>query len=234
MERNDGYWGDKPAWPAVTLVPVPAAGPRLPGLLAGDFALLANPAARDVKRISQTPGYGYVITPSVRVVYFQFDVARSPSPTVKAADGKNPLQDVRVRRAISMAIDRKTITARIMDGMATPAYQFMPDGMFGALPKAPEIKYDPEGAKKLLAEAGFSDGFKLTMHVPNDRYPQGPETAQAVAQFWTRIGVKTQVEVVPWAVYSGRANKNEFAVSMLAWGNGTGEASYALVNILAT
>lgn len=72
------------------------------------------------------------------------------------------------------------------------------------------------------------------MHVPNDRYPQGPETAQAVAQFWTRIGVKTQVEVVPWAVYSGRANKNEFAVSMLAWGNGTGEASYALVNILAT
>ena len=72
------------------------------------------------------------------------------------------------------------------------------------------------------------------MHVPNDRYPQGPETAQAVAQFWTRVGVKTQVEVVPWAVYSGRANKNEFAMSMLAWGNGTGEASYALVNILAT
>lgn len=72
------------------------------------------------------------------------------------------------------------------------------------------------------------------MHVPNDRYPQGPETAQAIAQFWTRAGVKTQVEVVPWAVYSGRANKNEYAVSMLAWGNGTGEASYALVNILTT
>src|SRR5690606_12212481 len=76
--------------------------------------------------------------------------------------------------------------------------------------------------------------FNLTMHVPNDRYPQGPETAQAVAQFWTRIGVKTKVEVMPWAVYSGRARKNEYAVSMLAWGHGTGEASYPLVNVLAT
>ena len=107
-------------------------------------------------------------------------------------------------------------------------------GTFGYNPDIKDIPNDVAQAKKLLAEAGFPDGFKLTMHVPNDRYPQGPETAQAVAQFWTRVGVKTQVEVVPWAVYSGRANKNEFAMSMLAWGNGTGEASYALVNILAT
>ena len=86
--RNEGYWGDKPAWGEVKLIPAPSAGPRLTGLLAGDFDLIENPAARDVKRISETPGFGYVITPSVRVVYFQFDVARSPSPMVKAADGK--------------------------------------------------------------------------------------------------------------------------------------------------
>ncbi|KAG1471463.1 hypothetical protein G6F54_014493 [Rhizopus delemar] len=75
-----------------------------------------------------------------------------------------------------MAIDRKTITARIMDGMATPAYQFMPDGMFGALPKAPEIKYDPEGAKKLLAEAGYPNGFE--------------------SQLWSAYNDGTSVEVV--------------------------------------
>ncbi|WP_459694330.1 ABC transporter substrate-binding protein, partial [Achromobacter xylosoxidans] len=130
--------------------------------------------------------------------------------------------------------NRKAIADRILQGAATEANQWMPKGTFGYNPDVKDIPNDVEKAKKLLAEAGFPDGFKLTMHVPNDRYPQGPETAQAVAQFWTRIGVKTQVEVVPWAVYSGRANKNEFAVSMLAWGNGTGEASYALVNILAT
>ena len=84
-------------------------------------------------------------TPSTRLIFFQPDVGRAQSPFVKAADGKNPLQDLRVRKAISMAIDRKTITARIMDGMATPAYQFMPDGMFArprprkssTTPKAP-------------------------------------------------------------------------------------------------
>jgi peptide/nickel transport system substrate-binding protein len=97
-----------------------------------------------------------------------------------------------------------------------------------------DIPNDPAQAKKLLAEAGFPDGFQLTISVPNERYPQAPETAQAVAQFWTRIGVKTKVEVMPWASYASRANKNEFAVSVIAWGNGTGEASYALVNVLAT
>ena len=126
-------------------------------------------------------------TPSTRLIFFQPDVGRAQSPFVKAADGKNPLQDLRVRKAISMAIDRKTITARIMDGMATPAYQFMPDGMFGALPKAEEIKYDPEGAKKLLAEAGYPNGFELTISSTNDRCqrrpgrPPWPSTCRASA-----------------------------------------------------
>ena len=70
--------------------------------------------------------------------------------------------------------------------------------------------------------------------MPGDRYPQAPETVQAVAQFWTRIGVKTKVEVVPWSVYSSRATKNDYAVSVIAWGNGTGEAGYGLLQTLAT
>jgi len=89
-------------------------------------------------------------------------------------------------------------------------------GTFGYNPDVKDIPYDAAQAKKLLAEAGFPQGFNLVMHVPNDRYPQGPETAQAVAQFWTRIGVKTKVEVVPWSVYASRANKNEYAMTMLA------------------
>jgi len=74
----------------------------------------------------------------------------------------------------------------------------------------------------------------MTVHVPGDRYPQAPEAMQAVAQFWSRIGVKVQLEVTPWAVYAGKANKNELAISVIAWGNGTGEAAYALTNILTT
>ncbi|MGY6268289.1 ABC transporter substrate-binding protein [Achromobacter denitrificans] len=225
LARNDAYWGDKPAWPGVKLVPVPAAGPRLTGLLAGDFDLIENPAARDVKRISETPGFGHVITPSVRVVYFQFDVARRPSPMVKAADGSNPLQDVRVRRAISMAIDRKTIAARIMDGAATPANQFLPDGMFGTLPHPPELKYDPEGARKLLAEAGYPDGFELTISSTNDRYINDAQVSQAVAQYLARVGIKTTVDAMTRSVYFPKRAKREFSFAMGGWSSETGEAS---------
>jgi peptide/nickel transport system substrate-binding protein len=225
LTRNDAYWGDKPAWQTVKLIPVPAAGPRLTGLLAGDFDLIENPAARDVKRISETPGFGHVITPSVRVVYFQFDVARSPSPTVKAADGKNPLQDVRVRRAISMAIDRKTIAARIMDGAATPANQFLPDGMFGTLPHPPELKYDPEGAKKLLADAGYPNGFELAISSTNDRYINDAQISQAVAQYLSRVGIKTTVDAMTRSVYFPKRAKREFSFAMGGWSSETGEAS---------
>ena len=79
------------------------------------------------------------------------------------------------------AIDRKAIVQRLMDGMATPAYQYMPDGMFGGLAKAPEIKFDPEGAKKLLAEAGYPNGFELTLSSTNDRYMNDAQIAQALS-----------------------------------------------------
>lgn len=217
LVRNDGYWGKKPEWKDVKFVPVPNAGPRLTGLLAGDFDVIESPAARDLPRIKKTPGFGYVATPSDRVIFLQFDVGRSPSPMVQAPNGKNPLQDVRVRRAISMAIDRETIAARIMSGMATPAYQFVHDGMFGALPKPPVLKYDPQAAKKLLAEAGYPDGFDLTIASPNDRYINDGQIAQAVAQYLARVGIRTKVDAMTRAVYFPKRAKREFSFSLGGW-----------------
>lgn len=225
LERNDGYWGEKPEWQHVKFVPVPNAGPRLTGLLSGDFDVVESPAARDVPRIKSTPGFGYVVTPSVRVVYFQADVGRDKSPLVKADNGKNPLQDVRVRRAISMAIDRKTIVDRIMDGMAVPANQFLPDGMFGTLPTPPQLTYDPEGAKKLLAEAGYPNGFELTLSSTNDRYINDGQITQAVAQYLSRVGIKTHVDAMTRSVYFPKRAKREFSFAMGGWASETGEAS---------
>lgn len=115
LTRNDAYWGEKPEWQDVRMVAVSSAGPRLTGLLSGDFDLIENPAARDLKRIKDS-GLGYVTKPSVRVMFFQLDTAHNLSPMVKSPKGDNPLQDVRVRQAISMAINRKTIIDRIMSG----------------------------------------------------------------------------------------------------------------------
>ena len=210
LERNPAYWGPAEPWASVRLVPVTNAGPRLAGLLAGDYDVIENPAARDLARIKSDKRFGSVITPSTRVIYFQLDVARDESPFVKAPDGKNPLKDARVRKAMSLAIDREAIVKRIMDGAAEPAYQYLPTGMFGTLANPPKLAYDPTAAKKLLAEAG---------------YPNGSQITQAVAQYLTQIGIKTEVDAMTRAIYFPRRAKKEFSVALGGWGSATGEAA---------
>lgn len=225
MERNEAYWGSKPHWKSVKMVPVPNAGPRLTGLMSGDYDVIESPAARDLPRIKDNSKLDFVATPSTRLIFFQPDAGRAQSPFAKAADGKNPLQDLRVRQAINMAIDRKAIVQRLMDGMATVANQYMPTGMFGSLDKPTEIKFDPEAAKKLLAEAGYPQGFELTLTTTNDRYINDGQIAQAVAQYLTRIGIKTTVDAQAAAIYFPKRAKREFSFAMGGWPSENGEAS---------
>ncbi|MBF9232425.1 ABC transporter substrate-binding protein [Microvirga alba] len=225
LERNASYWGQAEPWESVRFLPVPNAGPRLAGLLAGDYDVIENPAARDLGRLKDDKRFGYVVTPSTRVIYFQLDVAREPSPFVKAENGKNPLKDERVRKALSLAIDRDAIVKRIMDGAAEPAYQFLPTGMFGTLPNPPALRYDPAAAKKLLSEAGYPNGFQLTLATTNDRYINDSQITQAVAQYLTQVGIRAEVDAMTRAVYFPRRSKKEFSVALGGWGSTSGEAS---------
>ncbi|BBK32083.1 transporter [Allostella humosa] len=225
LERNERHWGAAEPWANVRYVPVTNAGPRLAGLLAGDYDLIENPAARDLGRIRNDARFGHVVTPSTRVIYFQLDVARDNSPFVKSDKGGNPMKDPRVRQAMSLAIDRDAIVKRIMDGAATPAYQFLPTGMFGTLPNPPVLRYDPAQAKKLLAEAGYPNGFQVTLSATNDRYINDSQITQAVAQYLTQVGIKAEVDTMTRAIYFSRRAKKEFSFAMGGWGSGTGEAA---------
>jgi peptide/nickel transport system substrate-binding protein len=225
LERNPTYWGKAEPWATVRLLPVTNAGPRLAGLLAGDYDVIENPAARDLGRIKGDKRFDHVITPSTRVIYFQLDVARDQSPFVKAEDGKNPLKDVRVRQAMSLAIDRDAIVKRIMDGAAEPAYQFLPTGMFGTQANPQKLAYDPAQAKKLLAEAGYPKGFQVTLSTTNDRYINDSQITQAVAQYLTQVGIKAEVDAMTRAIYFPRRAKKEFSVAIGGWGSATGEAA---------
>jgi peptide/nickel transport system substrate-binding protein len=147
---------------------------------------------------------------------------------------KNPLKDVRVRRALSKAINRQALVERVMEGAARATGQLMPEGMFGYSPALKPDAYDVEGARKLLAEAGYPDGFALTIHGPNDRYVNDDQVAQAIAQMLSRIGIATRVESMPSAVYFTRANKLEFSLMLVGWASDTGEASSPLKALLAT
>jgi peptide/nickel transport system substrate-binding protein len=117
-----------------------------------------------------------------RVMYIHRDSDRAQSPFVRDRAGAptpNHLRDVRVRQAISTTIDRQALVDRVMDGEGVPTGQFVPPGYFGHAPEIGVPKSDRDAARRMLGEAGVPDGFKLTFHAPNDRYPNDEQTANA-------------------------------------------------------
>lgn len=236
LVRNPTYWGDAAPWEKVSMKPLTSDGPRVAALFAGDVDFIEKPPLQDLARIAGQDGLQVVQGISNRVIYLHMDHAQEPSPMITGTDGKNPLKDVRVREALSLAINRDAIVARIMDGVAVAAGELLPAGMFGAhedgdMPPAP---YDPDRAKALLTEAGYPDGFGITIGSPNDRYINDAQVAQAVAQMWSRLGVTTDIDAVTASTFFSRRNKYEFSVYLAGWGSGTGEMSSPLKALLAT
>ena len=241
--RNDDYWGDKPAWSEVTMKPIKSSPSRVAALLAGDVDMIAQVPTTDIERLKKEPKVSLSQGVSNRVIYLHLDHDRDKSPFVKSKDGgdiKNPLKDQRVRTAISKAINRDAIVDRVMEDVAIKAGQLLPKGFFGVSPNLKPVDYDPEGAKKLLADAGLKDGFQLTIHGPNDRYINDAKIAEAVAQMLTRVGIKTEVVTMPRSVYFKRASRGgpdktpEFSFILVGWGAGSGEASSPLKSLIHT
>ncbi|MEZ5931129.1 MAG: ABC transporter substrate-binding protein [Alphaproteobacteria bacterium] len=243
LERNPDYWGEAPAWDKVTFKPIKSAPSRVAALLAGDVDVVAEVPTTDIATLEADENVSLFQGVSNRVIYLHLDHFRADSPFVTAKDGSaidNPLQDQRVRTAISKAISREAIVERVMEGVALPAGQLLPAGFFGVSPNLKPVEFDPEGAKALLAEAGLPDGFKLTIHGPNDRYINDAKIAEAVAQMLTRAGIDTAVETMPRSVFFSRASSGgpdgtpEFSFILVGWGAGSGEASSPLKSLIHT
>jgi peptide/nickel transport system substrate-binding protein len=236
LERNDAYWGDKPQWAKVTWRPFSSAGPRVAALLAGDVDLIENPPIQDFEKIK---GAGFEIAQGIsnRIIYLHMDQFKGDpnwkTPGIKGTD-KNPFLDKRVREAVSKAINRQAIVERIMGGVAQAAGELLPVPLFGTSPDMKPTAFDPEGAKKLLAEAGYPNGFEVTLGTPNDRYINDGMIAQAVAQMLTRVGIKTNVDAMTASTFFSRRNKYEFSLYLAGWGADTGEMSNSLVALVAT
>ncbi|MBO1075823.1 ABC transporter substrate-binding protein [Roseomonas marmotae] len=239
MTRNDAYWGTKPAWDSVNYRIITNSGARVAALLSGDVAMIDNVPTADVARLRKDNRIAISEGTSLRLIFLGLDVFRdSETPDVRGPNGealpKNPLQDKRVREALSIAINRPAITQRIMEDVAVPTGQFMPPGAFGYNPDIPVPKFDADRARKLLAEAGYPNGLTITLRGPNDRYINDAQILQVVAQMWARIGIKTQVEASPLATLIGRLNRLDASVYLLGWSNSTGEPSTSLRAVMGT
>jgi peptide/nickel transport system substrate-binding protein len=242
--RNDDYWGGRPNWSKVILKPISSAPTRVAALLAGDVDMIDGVPTADIETLKGNPKVKLSQGISNRVIYLHLDQKRDNSPFVTDKNGnpmdKNPLKDVRVRKAISKLINRPAIVEKVMEGIAIPAGQLVSETFFGNTPNLKPEAFDPAAAKKLLGEAGWGDGFGLTIHGPNNRYINDAKIAEAIAQMLTRGGIVTKVVTMPKNVYFKRAsrggpeNSPEFSFILVGWGSGTGEASSPLKSLLMT
>jgi len=238
LKRNDDYFPGASHWSNVTLRFLPDDGARLASLLSNEIDIIEALPADGMSRVEGNDRLQVINGQSSRLVYMGVDVERDVSPFVKAADGsdldKNPLKDLNVRKALLMSINRPAIVDRVMQKNGTVADQFVAEGYAGHSDKVEQVGYDPEAARALLAEAGYPDGFSVTLHGPAGRYVKDAEVLQAVGQMFTRIGVRSRVEVLPWSMYSDNYSKGTYSVYLGSWGVNTGETTNPTVAVVAS
>ena len=240
LQRNDSYWGPKPHWARATLKIISNNAARTAALLSGDVQVIESVPTTDLPGLKKDARISLHRIVSNRLIYLALDQNRAQSPYITdkagAALPNNPLKDPRVRHAISKSVNRQGIVERVFEGEAIAAGGLLPEGFFGANPRLKPDAFDQEGARKLLAAAGYPNGFGVTLHGPNDRYPADEKVLQAIGPMLTRIGIDAKVVTLPWATFATQASAPAYAFSVMlvGWGSGTGEVSSPLRSLLAT
>lgn len=244
LERAPTYWGTAEPWERVVYRFIPVDSARIAALLAGDVDVVDAVPPGLYGRVRSDARSRLVTDTAAFNNYAYIDSGREVSTFVTGPDGQplnpNPLRDVRVRQALSMALNRTALAERAMEGGAVPSNQIAPPGFNGHDPSLPPLAYDPARARALLAEAGYPQGFGLTIHCTSNRFAGDARTCQAVGQMLTAIGIRTEVEAIPTGVFFRRAafggpNRTpEFSVSLSMFATTTGMATEGMTSLIRT
>ncbi|MEI7710546.1 MAG: ABC transporter substrate-binding protein [Rhodospirillales bacterium] len=239
MEANPDAWEHRPEFGTVTLKFLANPAARSAALLSGAVDAIEQIPPSDIGVFQNRQDLTIFSAVSTRVVYIAMDQGRDDSPFLTDKDGKpltaNPLKDRRVRLALSKMINRPAITERVLAGAGEPAGQIVSNGLGGHDPALKPMAFDPEGARKLLAEAGYPDGFGLTIHGSNNRFPADSQLTQALGQMFSRGGLKVNaVEVMPYNVYAPAATQRKFSLFHFSYGSVASSSLNGLTGVLAT
>lgn len=214
LVRNEDYWGEKALLDSVTFKVVSEPLTRLSELETGYSHLAEAIQPSDMTRVESHPDLTLNKTPLTSLAYIGFNL------------NKEPFDDVRVRQAISMAINKDDIIDGIMNGNAVPAVGPIAPGVFGFDESVTPMPYDPDRAKELLAEAGYPNGFSTTIWT-NDN-AQRIQTAEYLQSKLSDIGIDLRIEVLEWATYLDDTANGRHDMFILGWSTPTGDADYAL------
>jgi peptide/nickel transport system substrate-binding protein len=235
MVKNPNWWGKMEGdISEVIYQPIKNDATRTAAMITGEMDLLLDPSVQDIGRLRQNANLKVVEGAENRTVFIGMDQASEQLPN-SDVKGKNPLKDVRVRKALYQSIDIEAIKRSIMRGQSEPTGAIIASQVFGWNKEAHKrFPYDVEAAKKLLSEAGYPSGFELGMDCPNNRYINDEEICQAVVVMWSKIGVKAKLKTQPMATYFPMLLRFEPTVYLLGWGVPTFDALYSLQSLART
>lgn len=229
---NPNWWGKMEGnITEIIYTPIKSEATRVAALLSGEVDLVLDPSPQDLPRLRSSPNLKVIDGVENRTIFFGMDQFRDEliGSNIK---GKNPLKDLRVRKALYQAIDVNSIVRVTLRGlgqptgaMVAPQVNGWTEGVHKRLP------YDPEASKKLLTEAGYPQGFEVDFACPNNRYINDEEICQAVTAMWSRVGVKAKLRTLPLVTYFPMIQRYEASIYMLGWGVPTFDALYSLQSL---
>ena len=234
FRRNPAWWGTFDGnVQEVVYTPIKSDATRTAALLSGEIDFVLDPAPQDLDRLRANPALRVLDGAETRALFIGMDQARDElaGSDVK---GRNPFKDVRVRRALYHAIDIESLRRNLMRGLAAPTGSILPSslGTYDDPEFEKRLPFDLARARALLAEAGYPNGFEVTMDCPNNRYINDEKICIALSAMWSQIGVRVKVNAMPRAVYFPKLEKLDTSMYLLGWGGSITDAETTLTPVM--
>ncbi len=238
LTRHADWWGwANPNNGNVTEIvfrPISSDATRVAALLSNEIDFVLDPPLQDLQRLRSAPGLRVLEGPEVRTIFLGLDVARDEL-LYSDVRGRNPFRDLRVRQALYHAIDIAAIQRITMRGQSVPTGTLFPEQVQGyAREEDVRLPFDQVRARALLTEAGYPNGFGVTLDCPNNRYINDEQICQAIVAMWARVGVRAALKSQPLAPFFAQIQRDDTSIYLLGWGVPTLDGLYSFQSLLAT
>ena len=234
-KRNPNWWGKfEGNVQEIVYTQISNDATRLAALVSGEIDFVLDPAPRDIARLRNTAGVKIIDGPENRIVFIGMDQFRDKLAYGNVPGDKNPFKDVRVRKALYHAIDIETMKTKLMNGQSFPTGGITPSplGSYNDPQVETRLPFDLAKARALMAEAGYADGFEVTLDCPNNRYINDEEICIALAGMWAQLKVKVKVNAMPRATYFPKLEKHDTSMYMLGWGGAVTDGETTITPVL--